>query len=113
MKLSAEVRTYLHNVVVFMRLHRAVAGGISSQGTRHFHQLVRTLAPLHGIDFVTPSLVGLAARKIYPHRIVLVRPENERSLQWGSNLEAVKEALDGVTVDDVLDDVLEQVDVPV
>lgn len=61
---------------------------------------------------MTPSLVALAARKIYPHRIVLTTPENERSLQWGSDIEAVRQMLDGVVVEDVIDDVLAQVEVP-
>ena len=60
---------------------------------------------------MTPSLVALAARKIYPHRIVLTTPENERSLQWGSDIEAVRQMLDGVVVEDVIDDVLAQVEV--
>lgn len=38
-KISSEVRAYLHNIVVFMRLHRAVAGGISALATRHFNTL--------------------------------------------------------------------------
>lgn len=38
-KISSEVRAYLHNIVVFMRLHRAVAGGISALSTRHFNTL--------------------------------------------------------------------------
>ncbi|KAK8157316.1 hypothetical protein IWX90DRAFT_391261 [Phyllosticta citrichinensis] len=111
-RLSSEVRAYLQNIVVFMRLHRAVAGGVSPQATRHFDLLVRALAPLHGLDFVTPSLVALAARKIYPHRIILTTPENERSLQWGSDIEAVRQMLEGVVVEDVIDDVLSQVEVP-
>ena len=73
----------------------------------------RALAPLHGVDYVTPSLVALAARKIYPHRIVLTRPENERSLQWGSSTEAVQEALEDITVNDVIEDVLDEIEVPV
>ena len=40
-KISSEVRAYLHNVVVFLRLHRAVAGGISALATRHFTTLVQ------------------------------------------------------------------------
>jgi hypothetical protein len=71
------------------------------------------LAPLHGLDYVSPSLVALAARKIYPHRLILVRPENERSLQWGSSMEAVQEALEGVGVEDIIEDVLAEVEVPV
>lgn len=59
-----------------------------------------------------PSLVALAARKIYPHRIILTTPENERSMQWGSSLEAVKELLKGVTVEDVIEETLTAVEVP-
>ena len=70
------------------------------------------MAPLHNLDFVTPSLVTLAARKIYPHRIVITTPEDERSMQWGSNLEAVRELLEGVTPENVIEDILESVEVP-
>jgi hypothetical protein len=70
------------------------------------------LAPLHNLDYIPPSLIALAARKIYPHRIVMTAPENERSMQWGSSLEAVKAVLDGVTVEDVIEEVLQSVEVP-
>lgn len=70
------------------------------------------LAPLHSLDYIPPSLIALAARKIYPHRIVITAPENERSMQWGSSLEAVKAVLDGVTVEDVVEEVLQSVEVP-
>jgi hypothetical protein len=70
------------------------------------------LAPLHGLPYVTPSLVALAARKIYPHRISITKPEDERSMQWGSSLDAVKAVLDGVTVEDVIEEVLQSVEVP-
>lgn len=40
-KISSDVRAYLHNIVVFMRLHRAVAGGISALATRHFNTLAQ------------------------------------------------------------------------
>jgi hypothetical protein len=56
--------------------------------------------------------VALAARKIYPHRIVITTPENERSTQWGSSIEAVAELLDGITVEDIIEDVLRSVEAP-
>jgi len=111
-KMSPEVRGFLHNIVVFMRLHRAVAGGISAMATRHFNLLAHVLAPLHGLGYISPSLVALAARKIYPHRIAITAPESERSMQWGSSLDAVKAVLEGVTVDDVVEEVLQSVEVP-
>ena len=39
-------------------------------------------------------------------------PENERSMQWGSSIEAVRAVLDGITVDDVIEEVLQTVEVP-
>ncbi|KAF1934916.1 hypothetical protein EJ02DRAFT_362647 [Clathrospora elynae] len=111
-KISSEVRAYLHNIVVFMRLHRAVAGGISALATKHFNTLAHALAPLHGSEYISPSMVALAARKIYPHRIVITAPENERSMQWGSSLDAVKAVLEGITVEDVVEEVLQSVEVP-
>lgn len=54
----------------------------------------------------------LAARKIYAHRIVITKPENERSMQWGSDIRAVAALLEGVTPDDVIDEVIGMVEAP-
>ncbi|KAI8625351.1 hypothetical protein F5Y19DRAFT_268255 [Xylariaceae sp. FL1651] len=108
-----EVQRYQMNIIAFLRLHRAVTpGSVPPSATRHFRTLVRSLAVLHGLDFATPELVQLAARKIYAHHIVIVPPERERSMQWGSDLNAVKTLLEGVQPEDVVEDVLGMVDVP-
>ncbi|KAK3398904.1 hypothetical protein B0T20DRAFT_408595 [Sordaria brevicollis] len=107
-----DVRRYQMNIVAFLRMHRAVNGGITPQATKHFEQLMRSLAPLHGLDFVTPALVGLAAKKVYLHRIEIVTPERERSMQWGSELAAVEAMLEGVGPEEVIEDVLGMVAVP-
>lgn len=110
-------------------MHRAVCGGITPRATRYFDRLVkyyceapqplwidlissRCLAPLHDLLYVTPSLVALAARKIYSHRIEITQPENERSMQYGSNLAAVTELLEGVTAETIIEEVLAMVDAP-
>ena len=36
-----EVKQYQQNIVAFLRLHRAVAGGITAAATKHFDKLVR------------------------------------------------------------------------
>ncbi|KAK4696517.1 hypothetical protein P7C71_g1412, partial [Lecanoromycetidae sp. Uapishka_2] len=110
--ISAEVKAYLHNIVTFLRMHRAVGGGISPRATQHFNILVRCLAPLHGLKFVTPSLVALAARKIYSHRISILNAQDERSMQYGSDLAAVKTILEGITPEQVIDFVLDEIEVP-
>jgi hypothetical protein len=62
--------------------------------------------------FVTPTLVALAAKKIYPHRIEIVESAKERSMQWGSDLNTVAAALEGVGPETVIEDVLGMVEVP-
>ena len=64
------------------------------------------------MEYTTPSLVALAARKIYSHRLLLCAPARERSMQYGSDFEAVREAMEGLTPDDVIEAVLNSVEVP-
>lgn len=73
---------------------------------------MRCLAPLHRLEYVTPALVGLAARKVYLHRIRIAPPDKERSMQWGSKIEAVEALLEDVGPEDVLEDVLGMVTAP-
>ncbi|RJE18874.1 hypothetical protein PHISCL_08790 [Aspergillus sclerotialis] len=105
--INAEVSRYIQDIVMFLRLNRAVAGGITSKANGHFQKFSRLLAPLHGLDFLTPSLVKLAARKVFRHRIILAKPEDDRSLQYGSDIKAVARVLKHVTPDSILDEVLE------
>jgi len=108
-----EILRYQMNIISFLRMHRAVAGGIHPQATQHLDQLVRSLAALHGLEYATPAIVALAARKVYLHRIRIVAPRDERSMQWGSDLAAVKVLLDGVGPEEVIEDVLAMVSPPV
>ena len=41
---SVEVRRYQHNIISFLRLHRAVGGGISAMGTKYFEKLMRCVS---------------------------------------------------------------------
>lgn len=124
---SAEVVRYIQDIVVFLRLSRAVGGGVSAKAnfqlarfaesvealsysflsSASLTQFDRFLAPLHGIDYLTPSIVALAARKVFRHRIVVTAPGQDRSLQYGSDMVAVSHALADVTPDSILDGVLE------
>lgn len=110
---DVDVTRYQMNLISFLRTHRAVAGGVSPTATKHLERLAKSLAPLHGLDYVTPSLVALAAKKVYLHRIqVVAAPERERSMQWGSELGAVGALLEGVGPEEVVEDVIGLVGVP-
>ncbi|KAK4203342.1 hypothetical protein QBC40DRAFT_318038 [Triangularia verruculosa] len=112
---DVDVLRYQMNVVSHMRIHRAVVGGVTPQATKHLQYLCKSLAPLHGLGYVTTSLVGLAVKKVFGHRLVLVTEEvegRERSLQWGSEGDAIKTVLEGWGTEEVLEDVLGGVGVP-
>ncbi|KAA8652721.1 hypothetical protein EYZ11_005697 [Aspergillus tanneri] len=103
---GADICRYQQDIVVFLRLSRAVAGGVSVRATVHFRVISRLLATLHGIDYLTPSIVALAAKKVFRHRIVVAKPEDDRSLQYGSDLKAVSQVLAYATPDTILESVL-------
>ncbi|KAH6649123.1 hypothetical protein BKA67DRAFT_523156 [Truncatella angustata] len=113
---DVEVLRYQMNLISFLRMHRAVGGvgSVAPQATKHLDTLVRSMAVLHGLDFVTPALVALALRKVYLHRIRIVTDprREERSMQWGSEVAAVEQLLEGVGPEEVMEDVIEMVDVP-
>ncbi|KAL1304195.1 hypothetical protein AAFC00_000618 [Neodothiora populina] len=111
-KISAEVATYLHNVALFLRLSRFVSGGVTALATLQFRSIVRALAPLHDLTYCPPSLVALAARKVYPHRLILATATTESSLQWGSDPKAVSQLLEGMTAEDAIEDTLSSVQSP-
>lgn len=120
--ISADVTRYQQDIIVFLRLSRAVAGGISTKANHHFSRFSkyvkyhvreyhltnvnRLLAALHGIDYCTPSITALAAKKVFRHRIVVSKPEDDRSLQYGSDLKTVSRVLAHVTPEEILDSVL-------
>lgn len=77
-----------------------------------FSKTNRYLAPFHGIDYVTPSLVALAAKKIYPHRIVIATSKRERSIQYGTSLATAQDILADIDPHRVIQNVLDTVQCP-
>jgi len=56
--------------------------------------------------------VVLAVKKIYPHRIQIATPEKERSMQYGSDLKAVCNFLEGLSPESIIETVLSAVECP-
>ena len=127
--ITPEIRRYLQDVVVFLRMERGVDGGVSPYATTLFVALAKSvsvlqelllssnvacryLAPFHGIDYVTPSLVALAAKKVYPHRIIIALPSRERSTQYGTDLSTAFDLVNDLDAEKVIQNVLDRVDCP-
>jgi hypothetical protein len=56
--------------------------------------------------------VALAVRKIYPHRIKIASVEEERSMQWGSDYGSVQRLLEGLTTEEIIENVIGMVECP-
>ncbi|KAK5047102.1 hypothetical protein LTR84_007045 [Exophiala bonariae] len=110
--ITPEIRRYLQDIVVFLRIERGVDGGVSPYATTLLLALSKYLAPFHGIDYVTPSLVALAAKKIYPHRVVMASPSRERSTQYGTDMASAREILSDLDPVKVIQNVLDTVECP-
>ncbi|OAX82976.1 hypothetical protein ACJ72_02676 [Emergomyces africanus] len=109
---SADMNGYLQDIIVFLRINRGVAGGITAVSTRHFHLLIQCLAPLQRVNYVFPSLVALAARRVYRHRISVAEPAGDRSLMYGSTLKAVDLLLASATPETIIEEALADVEAP-
>ncbi|EXJ84033.1 hypothetical protein A1O3_04700 [Capronia epimyces CBS 606.96] len=109
---TPEIRRYLQDVVAFLRLARGVDGGVTPYATTLFLALAKYLAPFHGIDYVTPALITLAAKKVYPHRIIMASPTRERSTQYGTNVTTARDLLRDLDPHTVLQHVLDTVECP-
>ncbi|EFR04661.1 hypothetical protein MGYG_07667 [Nannizzia gypsea CBS 118893] len=109
---STEVYCYIENIINFLRFNRAIFCGITAPATRQFHKIVKCLAALHGVDYIPPSLVALAAMKIYRHRISVAKPEDDRSMMYGSDINAVEKILSSATPESIIEDVLAEVEAP-
>ncbi|KZZ93093.1 hypothetical protein AAP_02559 [Ascosphaera apis ARSEF 7405] len=111
--ISPEINSYIYSITVFLRMNRAVTGGVTPNSTTHIKQYARCLAPLQKVDYVFPALIEIAARQVYRHRIFIGSPRTDRSLLYGSSLRAVEMAFQNLTPEIIIDDVLEEVDAPV
>ena len=94
--MEPKVTRYIAAIVTKTREWPTLAYGASPRGSVNIFLAARTLAACRGRDFVTPSDVKEVAPQVLRHRI---RLQSEAELE-------------GVTADDVIQQVLESVPVP-
>lgn len=64
------------------------------------------------MQYSTPSVVALAAKKVYRHRLILSSPHEERSMQYGSAIAAVNGVLRELTADGIVEAVINSIACP-
>ncbi|VVT54103.1 uncharacterized protein SAPINGB_P003908 [Magnusiomyces paraingens] len=110
-----EIKIYMQDIVVFLRTHRLVQAGrgVSPKGVKDFEKLLRIMCVVHGNEYATPSLVALAARKLFPLKVDMCRlPEYEPTLHYGSDIKLVTQWMKKWDAELIIDDVLNIVPAP-
>ena len=87
---------YITQMVRLTREHPRVAVGVSPRGSLALLKVARSMALIHGRDFVIPDDVKAVTSDVMGHRIIL-------------NIEDV---LEGVDPQDVVEEVVSQIPVP-
>jgi MoxR-like ATPase len=87
---------YIVDIVRKTRLHQSVMVGAGPRATQALLLASRTFAVINGRDFVTPDDIKSMAIPVLEHRLIL-RPEYE---------------IEGLTVPEVIEDILKEIAVP-
>ena len=87
---------YITQVVRETREHPRVAVGVSPRGSLALLRVSRSLALIHGRDFVVPDDVKMVANDVLAHRIIL----------------NIEDTLEGVRPESIIDEIVERVPAP-
>ena len=87
---------YITQLVRLSREHPQVAVGVSPRGGLALLRASRSMALIHGRDFVVPDDVKMIVSDVLAHRIIL----------------NIEDTLEGVRGDTIVEEVVEQVPVP-
>ena len=87
---------YITQVVRLSREHPRVAVGVSPRGGLALLRVSRSIALIHGRDFVVPDDVKMMISDVLAHRIIL----------------NIEDTLEGIRSESVIEEVVEQVPVP-
>ncbi len=87
---------YITQLVRLTREHPRVSVGVSPRGALALLRVSRSIALIHGRDFVVPDDVKMVVPDVLSHRIIL----------------NIEDTLEGVRTESIVDDILEQVPPP-
>ncbi|KAG0000787.1 hypothetical protein BGZ79_005477 [Entomortierella chlamydospora] len=82
---SNDMMRYIRDVIVAVRTHEAVHGGLTARAALDLEAIIKTLAAIFQTTFVTPDLLVIAAEKVFSHRLEL-KSTRRRKLLPASNL---------------------------
>ncbi|CEJ01508.1 hypothetical protein RMCBS344292_15532 [Rhizopus microsporus] len=101
-----DISRYVRDIVVGIRTHPRVKGGITARSSQDLVTVIKSLAALFERNFLTPDLVTIATEKVFSHRLRMLAI-NERDDQME------REEMDSSIAFDIIAEILHAVNVPV
>ncbi|KAG0356882.1 hypothetical protein BG005_004146 [Podila minutissima] len=77
---SNDMMRYIRDVIVGVRTHEAVHGGLTARAALDLELIMKTLAAIFQTTFVTPELLVTAAEKVFSHRVQLKSTRRKKLL---------------------------------
>ncbi|KAI8596394.1 hypothetical protein EDD21DRAFT_388380 [Dissophora ornata] len=77
---SNDMRRYIRDVIVGIRTHEAIQGGLTSRAALDLEAIIKALAAIFQTTFVTPDLLTIAAEKVFSHRLELKSTRRRKML---------------------------------
>nr|CAG8488844.1 14664_t:CDS:2 [Entrophospora candida] len=81
-----DMERYIRDVVVGIRTHRLVKGGVTARSYLDFMTLIKALAAILQHHYVTPKLVLFASEKVFCHRLILRDIKDDKSIMYGTSI---------------------------
>ena len=110
--ISPEMKRYIYDIIIHVRCHRCVKNGFPTRAIKDLELLCQCLCLIFDRNYVIPTIVKLACRKLIPFKIQMVDPSLEPTLQYGSDIDLVAEMMKRMTPKMVVEDVLRKVGPP-
>lgn len=111
--ITTEITTYIYDLIVEIRYSRFIKGGIPTYIISDLTDFIRFKTFMINMGYVTPIMVKKCFRIILPLRLHLIEPDDDPSLLYGSNLALVKQLVNTINVNDVIDIAIANVKPPI
>ncbi|KAK3842590.1 MAG: hypothetical protein J3R72DRAFT_442685 [Linnemannia gamsii] len=92
---SNDMTRYIRDVIVAIRTHEAVYGGLTARAALDLEAIIKTLAAIFQTNFVTPDLLTIAAEKVFSHRLELKSTRRQRMLAAAAGSASVSSSSPG------------------
>ncbi|KAG0168828.1 hypothetical protein DFQ28_004206 [Apophysomyces sp. BC1034] len=73
--INIDISRFIRDIVVGLRTHPLVQGGLTARASQDLVSVTKTLAAIFRRDYLTPDLVSIAAEKVFGHRLHVLAPD--------------------------------------